>query len=297
MKPLPAFVGFAACLVVATAATRAESHEPPGPASPGLLARLSAGAAAGERLLSLKELRLFYGERAQRPAWSDGGKLSPQLKVLLTALRTADREGLRPEDYHLAAIDALLARLRPANHKAAAAAGRTSGGDAVDLDLLLSDAFFLYASHLTAGRVSPESVEPEWNIAGRECCGIPDAVGPSSIVDLKVTRDGSPGKFPWHARRMGWLGQLAWYDYGLFEGKAINLSIVSVEDLAPHLVTVYRLTPDAAEMGHRIWRSHFERLRVCEDSDVWPGYSDCVVPLEVDQEFSLHLGTEEVTVE
>jgi len=137
----------------------------------------------------------------------------------------------------------------------------------------------------------------EWTIAGRSCCGIPDAVGPSSIVDLKVTRDGSPGKFPWHARRMGWLGQLAWYDYGLFEGKAINLSIVSVEDLAPHLVTVYRLTPDAAEMGHRIWRSHFERLRVCEDSDVWPGYSDCVVPLEVDQEFSLHLGTEEVTVE
>jgi len=135
----------------------------------------------------------------------------------------------------------------------------------------------------------------EWLIAGRECCGTPDAVGPSSIVDLKVTRDGSPGKFPWHARRMGWLGQLAWYDYGLFVGNATNLSIIAVEDLAPHIVTVYRLTPDAAEMGHRIWRSHFERLRVCEDADVWPGYSEAVVPLEVDQEFSLHSGHEEMT--
>ena len=137
----------------------------------------------------------------------------------------------------------------------------------------------------------------EWTIADRECCGTPDAVGPSSIVDLKVTRDGSPGKFPWHARRMGWLGQLAWYDFGLFGGNATQLAIVAVEDLAPHLVTVYRLTPDAAEMGHRIWRSHFERLRVCEDSGVFPGYSDCVVPLEVDRDFTLHLNGEEVSVE
>jgi hypothetical protein len=137
----------------------------------------------------------------------------------------------------------------------------------------------------------------EWNIAGRECCGIPDAVGPSSIVDLKVTRDGSPARFPWHARKMGWLAQLAWYDFGLFTGTASRLEIIAVEDKPPHLVTVYRLTPDAAEMGHRIWRSHFERLRVCEDSGVWPGYSEAVVPFEVEQEFSLHSGGEELDIE
>jgi hypothetical protein len=134
----------------------------------------------------------------------------------------------------------------------------------------------------------------EWAIAGRECCGTPDAVGPAIIVDLKVTRDGSPGKFPWHAQRMGWLGQLAWYDYGLFGGNATQLVLIAVEDQPPHLVTVYKLTPDAAEMGHRTWRSHFERLRVHEDSNTWPGYSDCVVPLEVEQDFALHMGGEEI---
>jgi hypothetical protein len=134
----------------------------------------------------------------------------------------------------------------------------------------------------------------EWSIAGRDCQGTPDAVGPDSIVNLKVTNDGSPGRFPWHAKKMGWLGQLAWYDYGLFAGNATQLVIVSVEDKPPHLVTVYKLTADAAELGHRTWRSHFERLRVAEESNVFPGYSDCVVPLEVDQEFSLHMGGEEI---
>jgi hypothetical protein len=50
-------------------------------------------------------------------------------------------------------------------------------------------------------------------------------------------------------------------------------------------------------MGQRIWRSYFERLRVCEDSNVWPAYSDAVVPLEVDREFSLHVGGEEIEVD
>lgn len=134
----------------------------------------------------------------------------------------------------------------------------------------------------------------EWEIAGRACCGTPDAVGPSSIVDLKVTNDASPGRFPWHAKRMNWLGQLAWYDHGLFGGNATNLSLIAVEDKPPYQVVVYRLTPDACELGHRTWRSYFERLRVAEESGVWPGYSDCVLPLEVDQEFSLHMNGEEI---
>jgi hypothetical protein len=136
-----------------------------------------------------------------------------------------------------------------------------------------------------------------WDIAGRQCFGTPDAIGGSSIVDLKVTNDASPGRFPWHAKRMGWLGQIAWYDYGVFLGQASKLVLIAVEDKPPHPVTVFQLTPDACELGQRIWRSYFERVRVCEDSNIWPGYSDAVVPLEVDREFSLHIGGEEVEVE
>jgi murein L,D-transpeptidase YcbB/YkuD len=156
-------LGFAACLAVAGTAGRAEDHAPPGPASSDLQARLMSGVAAGERLLGLEALRLFYLDRGQHLAWSDGEGLSPQSEILLAALRTADREGLRPADYHAAAIDALLERLRPAGQRTALDAAGAAG----DLDLLLTDAFFLYASHLTVGRVSPKSLEPEWNIAGR----------------------------------------------------------------------------------------------------------------------------------
>jgi murein L,D-transpeptidase YcbB/YkuD len=137
---------------------------PAGAASPALLARLASGAtAAGEPLLSLEALRLFYGARGHRPAWGDDGGVSPQIDILVAALHAADREGLRPADYHTAAIDDWLARLR----SAARAARTRPAGAADDLDLLLSDAFFLYATHLTSGRVNPASVEPEWNIAGR----------------------------------------------------------------------------------------------------------------------------------
>jgi hypothetical protein len=139
-----------------------------------------------------------------------------------------------------------------------------------------------------------------WTIGDRECQGTPDAVGPSSVADLKITNDTSPFRFPWHAKKMGWLGQLAWYDYGAFGGQADRLTLIAaplVPPYDPRLVTVYQLTPDACELGHRTWRSHFERLRVSEESGEWPGYSDCIVPLEVDQEFSLHMGGEEIEVD
>ena len=139
-----------------------------------------------------------------------------------------------------------------------------------------------------------------WDIAGRECEGTPDAVGPSSIADLKITNDTSPGRFPWHARKMGWLAQIAWYDFGVHGGQAEHLTLIAAPNVPPFdpkLVTVYKLTPDACELGHRTWRSHFERLRVCEESNVWPGYSDCVVPLDVDRDFTLHQNGEEIAVE
>jgi murein L,D-transpeptidase YcbB/YkuD len=156
------FGGFAAVLAVALSAGPATGQPSPFQALSELQTRLVFGTAAGEPLLSREALALFYGERGHRPAWSDGGRLSPQIDPFGAALRGADREGLRPAEYHVEAIGALLQRMSAAAPGTAAAAGA-----AADLDLLLSDAFFLYAAHLTAGRVTPESVEPAWNIVGR----------------------------------------------------------------------------------------------------------------------------------
>jgi murein L,D-transpeptidase YcbB/YkuD len=132
-------------------------------AATALESRLKLGlTSSGVPLLSLEALRLFYAQRGQRPAWTAAGRPSPQVDELLQALRRSEGEGLRSADYHLAALDDLRGRL--GNH---AGGGPESAGDLIDLDVLLSDAFLLYAGHLAAGRVNPVSIEPEWNIPGR----------------------------------------------------------------------------------------------------------------------------------
>jgi len=66
---------------------------------------------------------------------------------------------LEPADYHLRAIQTSLDSVR-----ADAAHGRSiTPRGLADLDLLLSDAFLLYGSHLLGGRVDPETLHPRWD--------------------------------------------------------------------------------------------------------------------------------------
>lgn len=100
----------------------------------------------------------FYVRRLYRPAWSVKGGPTRLVDALVSSIRRADLEGLRPKDYHLAAIEKLLAAVRVSVR---------SGGVIVpdrlaELDLLLTDAFLAYGSHLLAGRVNPETLQQEW---------------------------------------------------------------------------------------------------------------------------------------
>jgi murein L,D-transpeptidase YcbB/YkuD len=100
----------------------------------------------------------FYARRSFRPAWSNEQGPNRLADELVDALDRADLEGLRPEDYHLADIRALLALVR-----ADASTGTATDPDRfAELDLLLTDAFLLYGSHLLAGRVDPETLHPRW---------------------------------------------------------------------------------------------------------------------------------------
>lgn len=116
--------------------------------------------AAGDRVLAMGALPRFYEARGFRTAWFAGPRPLPRVRALLEELRAAREEGLDPDDYHLAALDSLL-RVG-------------AGGDdddlrrRVDAELLLTDAFLVYASHLLQGRVNPESMEPEWVANRRE---------------------------------------------------------------------------------------------------------------------------------
>lgn len=96
----------------------------------------------GDPICASRPLPLFYARRRFAPAWSARDR-----DELLATISDARSEGLDPADYHLASIE------------------RTS--DIEQRDLLLTDAFFLLASHLLSGRVDPESIEPTWCLTPR----------------------------------------------------------------------------------------------------------------------------------
>lgn len=100
----------------------------------------------------------FYGRRAFRAAWSGEHGPNRLADDFVEAIGRADLDGLKPEDYHLSQIRTLLDTVRDD-----AANGRAPTADRLaQLDLLLSDAFLLYGSHLLSGRVDPESLHPLW---------------------------------------------------------------------------------------------------------------------------------------
>jgi L,D-transpeptidase YcbB len=111
------------------------------------------------RLQASVMLPRFYERRGFAPAWSRDGHPLPLVDGVLRRLRGAALEGLRPRDYHLAAIEEVLARGGPGSWGAATLA---------DLDLLLTDACLVYSAHLLAGKVDPESLDPQWRADRRQ---------------------------------------------------------------------------------------------------------------------------------
>jgi murein L,D-transpeptidase YcbB/YkuD len=121
-----------------------------------------ASASEAEHIFASSSLPRFYVQRAFKPAWSDSGRPLPAAAAFLAALEAATDEGLEPDDYHLIRIDSLL--------RVASTTRRRSLDPAmlVDLDLMMTDAFLVYSAHLLAGRVNPETIDPEWHANRRE---------------------------------------------------------------------------------------------------------------------------------
>jgi len=118
----------------------------------------------GEQICGSAALPLFYERRLFRPAWiTDDGPLS-QADSLVQSVQEAHREGLRPEGYHLSDIKSLLAEVREATIQKEP----LSPEKLADLDLLLTDVFLIYSSHLLRGRVNPETIQAEWYAESRK---------------------------------------------------------------------------------------------------------------------------------
>ncbi len=122
--------------------------------SAGLPARL---VVAGEPVYAEAAIPAFYLKRLYRPAWSNDGRLTTNVNEMAQAIAAAEADALVPAHYHQRAIEELLAAL---TEDELAMGQRVSL--LADLDLLLSDAFLVLASHYQQGRINPETIDPEW---------------------------------------------------------------------------------------------------------------------------------------
>jgi murein L,D-transpeptidase YcbB/YkuD len=100
----------------------------------------------------------FYEKRNFTPVWSQDNGLTPQADQLIRIIENAELDGLTSEDYHLDRLKSLnadinysLTQKQPIDPKKQA-----------DMDVLLTDAFLLFSSHLLSGRVTPNDVDSTW---------------------------------------------------------------------------------------------------------------------------------------
>jgi len=111
-------------------------------------------------LRKLNYLIPFYAQRNYQAAWLDRrARPTPAAAELLGALGEADQEGLRASDYGREGLQ----KLETALQQGGAADAKTLA----EFDLLFTDAYLSYGSHLLAGRFSPLKLDPEWAIKPR----------------------------------------------------------------------------------------------------------------------------------
>lgn len=115
------------------------------------------------RRLDRDSLRRYYEPRQHEAAWQ-GRRAALDRARFIATLEAAPAHGLDPADYHLTAI-------------AARQSGDTDAG--LELELLLSDAFFRYATHMRVGRINMAAIEDDWLLPPTPF----DAVAALSAVD------------------------------------------------------------------------------------------------------------------
>lgn len=129
----------------------------------------------------------------------------------------------------------------------------------------------------------------EWEWLGMRCSGELDVHGGGPLVDLKTAQTSHPGRFGWHARKLNYHAQLWWYRNGMRQlglPEPTWVGIVSVEKEPPHCVVVRHLTERTLAEGEKLCRAWMEQLKVCQDSDYWPGYAETDVDWDIESEWS-----------
>ena len=152
-------------------------------------------------------------------------------------------------------------------------------------------AFFIADAVLNCEAAKPwlagakqETLLFEYN--GLDCRATPDVRGDGFLTELKTSQTSDPVRFLWHALRMQyhvqlWMQQIACEMHGY---KVPRHMIVCCENTAPYPVTVFEIQDRAKDVAARTLALWAERLKTCEQSRQWPGYSQAIVPLDVPED-------------
>ena len=107
-----------------------------------------------------KVVQQVYQDRKFRPIWTSDGKPKEDMRELIATLCGSERDGLRPGDYHLAALKLAIEQAFPPIEEPTPTA-------LAALDLQLTARFVNYGSDLLVGRLAPAAVDSGWFIKAR----------------------------------------------------------------------------------------------------------------------------------
>ena len=116
-----------------------------------------------EKIYAGRELVEFYRMRFFQPLWVEDKGPTQWARELADTIYDAESHGLVPEDYHANCIRQWLQSLDQRAKGATPAAGK----ELARLEIVLTDAFLNFGSHLSDGKVDPERIYPEW-LSGKE---------------------------------------------------------------------------------------------------------------------------------
>ena len=107
----------------------------------------------GSQLMNKEKLKDFYNNRSNSAVWSDGRLRRDFYKEL----KKANEEGLSFQDYHGSELEGFMED-----------PGNLSAAEKATMEILLTDAFFEYGSHLYHGKLDPESMYEIWGVERKQ---------------------------------------------------------------------------------------------------------------------------------
>lgn len=127
--------------------------------------------AENDFIYCIESLSKIYENRLFSAAWENKNTI----EQLIKSIEDSKYEGLNPQDYHLESLTKLYN-----------AYAKLSLAQKANMDLLATDAFLLYTTHLLSGKVNPVSIDSEWHVKRRE--GNPVALFEQALQEGNISR-------------------------------------------------------------------------------------------------------------